>query len=125
MIKSMTGYGRGQQIIDGREITIEIKSVNHRYFEFSARVPRAYGYLEEKLKSFVQSKVFRGKVDVGVTIFNIEGKDAQIEVNQSIALGYIDALRKANEIIGLNDDLSLSQLIYYCVDIFSELMYLR
>ena len=111
MIKSMTGYGRGQQIIDGREITVEIKSVNHRYFEFSARVPRAYGYLEEKLKSFIQSKVSRGKVDVGVTIFNIEGKDAQIEVNQSIAVGYIDALRKANETIGLNDDLSLSQLI--------------
>lgn len=111
MIKSMTGYGRGQQIIDGREITVEIKSVNHRYFEFSARVPRAYGYLEEKLKSYVQSKVSRGKVDVGVTIFNIEGKDAQIEVNQSIAVGYIDALRKANETIGLTDDLALSQLI--------------
>lgn len=111
MIKSMTGYGRGQQIIDGREITVEIKSVNHRYFEFSARVPRAYGYLEEKLKSFVQNKVSRGKVDVGVTIFNIEGKDAQIEVNQSIAVGYIDALRKANEAIGLTDDLALSQLI--------------
>ena len=111
MIKSMTGYGRGQQIIDGREITVEIKSVNHRYFEFSARVPRAYGYLEEKLKSFVQGKVSRGKVDVGVTIFNIEGKDAQIEVNQSIAVGYIDALRKANEAIGLTDDLALSQLI--------------
>ena len=111
MIKSMTGYGRGQQIIDGREITVEIKSVNHRYFEFAARVPRAYGYLEEKLKSFVQSKVSRGKVDVGVTIFNIEGKDAQIEVNQSIATGYINALRKANETIGLTDDLALSQLI--------------
>lgn len=111
MIKSMTGYGRGQQIIDGREITVEIKSVNHRYFEFSARVPRAYGYLEEKLKTFVQNKVSRGKVDVGVTIFNIEGKDAQIEVNQSIAVGYIDALRKANETIGLTDDLALSQLI--------------
>lgn len=111
MIKSMTGYGRGQQIVDGREITVEIKSVNHRYFEFSARVPRAYGYLEEKLKSFVQGKVARGKVEVGVTIFNIEGKDAQIEVNQSIAIGYIEALRKANETIGLNDDLSLSQLI--------------
>ncbi len=118
MIKSMTGYGRGQQIIDGREITVEIKSVNHRYFEFSARVPRAYGYLEEKLKSFVQGKVSRGKVDVGVTIFNIEGKDAQIEVNQSIAVGYIDALRKANEAIGLTDDLALSQLIRF-PDIFN------
>ncbi len=72
MIKSMTGYGRFQQTIDGREILVEIKSVNHRYFEFSARVPRAYGYLEEKLKSFIQGRVSRGKVDVGVTIFNVE-----------------------------------------------------
>lgn len=111
MIKSMTGYGRFQQTVDGREITVEIKSVNHRYFEFSARVPRAYGYLEEKLKTFVQSKVSRGKVDVGVTIFNIEGKDAQIEVNQSIAEGYVAALRKANESLKLKDDLSLSNLI--------------
>lgn len=111
MIKSMTGYGRGQQIIEGREITVEIKSVNHRYFEFSARVPRAYGYLEEKLKSFIQNRVSRGKVDVGVTVFNIEGKDAQIEVNKSIALGYVEALRTANESIGLTDDLTLSQLI--------------
>ena len=111
MIKSMTGYGRFQQTIDGREILVEIKSVNHRYFEFSARVPRAYGYLEEKLKTFVQSRVSRGKVDVGVTIFNVEGKDAQIEVNQSIAAGYVNALRKANESLKLKDDLSLSNLI--------------
>ncbi len=111
MIKSMTGYGRFQQTIDGREILVEIKSVNHRYFEFSARVPRAYGYLEEKLKSFIQGRVSRGKVDVGVTIFNVEGKDAQIEVNQSIAAGYVNALRNANENLKLKDDLSLSNLI--------------
>lgn len=111
MIKSMTGYGRFQQTIDGREILVEIKSVNHRYFEFSARVPRAYGYLEEKLKTFIQSRVSRGKIDVNVTIFNIEGKDAQIEVNQSIAEGYVDSLRKANESLKLKDDLTLSNLI--------------
>lgn len=111
MIRSMTGYGRSQQTIDGREILVEIKSVNHRYFEFSARVPRAYGYLEEKLKSFLQGKVSRGKVEVGVSIFNIEGKDASIEVNRSIAQGYVDALRSANETLGLEDDLKLSNLI--------------
>ncbi len=111
MIKSMTGYGRFQQTIDGREILVEIKSVNHRYFEFSARVPRAYSYLEEKLKSFVQSRVSRGKVEVGVTVYNIEGKDAQIEVNKSIAEGYVNALRKANEVLALEDDITLSRLI--------------
>lgn len=111
MIRSMTGYGRAQHTVDGREITVEIKSVNHRYFEFSAKVPRAYGYLEEKLKSFIQSKVFRGKVEVGVTVYNIEGKDAQIEVNRSIASGYIYALREANASLGLEDDLTLSRIM--------------
>ena len=111
MIRSMTGYGRSQQTLDGREILVEIKSVNHRYFEFSARVPRAYGYLEEKLKSFLQGKVSRGKIEMGVTIYNIEGKDALIEVNSSIAKGYVDALRKANESLELKDDITLSNLI--------------
>ncbi|MDE7289823.1 MAG: YicC family protein [Oscillospiraceae bacterium] len=111
MIRSMTGYGRSQQTLDGREILVEIKSVNHRYFEFSARVPRAYGYLEEKLKSFLQGKVSRGKVEMSVTIYNIEGKDALIEVNSSIAKGYVDALRKANESLELKDDITLSNLI--------------
>lgn len=111
MIRSMTGYGRSQQTLDGREILVEIKSVNHRYFEFSARVPRAYGYLEEKLKSFLQGKVSRGKVEMSVTIYNIEGKDALIEVNGSIAKGYVDALRRANETLELKDDITLSNLI--------------
>lgn len=111
MIRSMTGYGRSQQTLDGREILVEIKSVNHRYFEFSARVPRAYGYLEEKLKSFLQGKVSRGKIEISVNIYNIEGKDALIEVNSSIAKGYVDALRRANEILELKDDITLSNLI--------------
>ena len=111
MIKSMTGYGRSQQVIDGRDIVVEIRSVNHRYFEFSARVPRAYGYIEEKLKSFLQGSISRGKVDVGVTIFNVEGKDALIEVNKSIAQGYVSALRKANEELGLEDDITLSRIM--------------
>lgn len=111
MIRSMTGYGRSRQLLDGREILVEIKSVNHRYFEFAARVPRAYGYLEEKLKSFLQGKISRGKVEISVSVYNIEGKDAQIEVNRSIARGYIDALRSANETLGLADDLQLSNLL--------------
>ncbi len=111
MIKSMTGYGRSQQIIDGRDITVEIKSVNHRYFEFSARTPRAYGYLEEKMKTFLQSSISRGKVDVGITVFNIENKDSLIEVNKSVAQGFVSALRNANEELGLEDDITLSKLM--------------
>ncbi len=111
MIKSMTGYGRSQQIIDGRDITVEIKSVNHRYFEYSSRTPRAYGYLEEKMKTFLQGSISRGKVDVGISVFNIEGKDALIEVNKSMAQGYVSALRNANEELGLEDDITLSKLM--------------
>ena len=62
MIKSMTGYGRAQKLVDGMDITVEIKSVNHRYFEFSSRLPRNYGFLDEKLKSFFNSALARGKI---------------------------------------------------------------
>ena len=72
MIRSMTGFGRAVQEIDGYVITVELKSVNHRYFEFSSRVPRQYGFIEDKLKSFVNSRVSRGKVDcfVGIEALN-------------------------------------------------------
>lgn len=111
MIKSMTGYGREQAQISGRDILVEIRSVNHRYYEFSARTPRAYGYLEEKLKTLLNGKIARGKVEVSVSVFNNEGTDAQIEVNNTIAKGYIDALVEANKELNLQNDLSLSQLI--------------
>lgn len=111
MLRSMTGYGRCQETINGRDILVEIKSVNHRYYEFTARVPRAYGYLEEKLKSFLQGSISRGKIDIGVTVYNVEGKDALIEVNKSIAAGYVNALREANKELMLTDDITLSNLI--------------
>lgn len=118
MIRSMTGYGREQQIIDQRDITVEIKSVNHRYYEFSARVPRAYGYLEEKLKSFVKGKISRGKIEVGVTINNLNGKEADIKVDKTMALGYVNALRNANEFLNLEDDITLTSLMKFS-DIFT------
>jgi len=118
MIKSMTGYGRAHEVVDGRDILVEIRSVNHRYNEFSSRVPRAYGYLDEKLKTLLQESVSRGKVEVSVLINNLEGKDALIEVNKSIAHGYISALRKVNEELNLNDDLNLSILSRFS-DIFN------
>ena len=72
MVFSMTGYGRAQRTVGGRDITVEIRAVNHRYLEFSSRVPRAYGYLEEKLKGFVQASVGRGKVEAAVQIQAVE-----------------------------------------------------
>lgn len=63
MISSMTGYGRAQEVIGNKDITVEIKGINHRFFEFNARVPRTYGYIEERIKSVLQSSISRGKVE--------------------------------------------------------------
>ena len=118
MLRSMTGYGRSQKMVGGRDILVEIRAVNHRYFEFSARVPRVYGYLEEKMKSFVQSRVSRGKIDVNVTVFTVEGQDAVVELNKSLAQGYLSALRSSSDEFQLKDDLSLS-VLSRLPDIFS------
>ena len=109
-MNSMTGYGRSRQVLDGREITVEIRSVNHRYLEYSARIPRMYGYLEEKLKTFLQSSVSRGKVEVTVSIQNLTGGDTLVQINQALAKGYLDAMRSQAETLGLQDDLTLSTL---------------
>lgn len=117
MLKSMTGYGRAQKILSGRDILVEIRSVNHRYYEYSSRIPRAYGYIDEKLKALLKTGISRGKVEVSVNISNIEGRDTEIAVNRGVAEGYVNALRKLNQEMGtdgnpwLEDDLKLSKLI--------------
>lgn len=111
MLRSMTGYGRAQKILNGRDISVEIRSVNHRYYEYTSRIPRTYSYIDEKLKSLLKSAISRGKVEVSVTINNIDGKDAQIAINKGVAEGYVSALRGISEELGLKDDLALSKLI--------------
>lgn len=118
MIKSMTGYGRSQKILNGRDILVEIRSVNHRYYEYSSRIPRAYNYIDEKLKALLKSKISRGKVDISVSVNNIEGKDTEVAINMGVAEGYVNALRSAAEELKLDDDLTLSKLIKL-PDIFS------
>lgn len=120
MIRSMTGYGRAQQVLDGRDITVEIKSVNHRFLEFTARVPRGCGYLEEKLKSYLQGRASRGKVEVGIQIQAVEAANTVVEVNQELAGAYIRALRELGEQYHLTDDLSLSS-----ISRFSEIFTVR
>ena len=115
MIRSMTGYGRAQSVIDTMSITVELKSVNHRYFEFNSRVPRNYGFLEEKLKSYVGSRVTRGKVECYVSIENLEDDEVEILVNHSLAKSYLNALNELadrNE-LNLRDDLAISSLARY------------
>jgi len=111
VLRSMTGYGRSQKILNGRDILVEIRSVNHRYYEYSSRVPRTFSYIDEKLKGLLKTGISRGKVEVAVTINNIEGKDSEIAINKGVAEGYVNALRSVSEELGLEDDLSLSKLI--------------
>ena len=111
VLKSMTGYGRAQKILSGRDILVEIRSVNHRYYEYSSRVPRTYNYIDEKLKALLKTGISRGKVEVSVTINNIEAKDTEIAINKSPAEGYVNALRSIADDLGLIDDLSLSKLM--------------
>lgn len=118
MIKSMTGYGRAQNVIDGRDITVEIKSVNHRFFEFSARTPRIYGYLDEKIKKFLQGKIARGKVEVSVQIINPEAQGTNVEINYALAESYAKALREMADRLNIKDDLSISVMTRFS-DLFT------
>lgn len=113
MTKSMTGYGRAQAVVDGLDITVEIKSVNHRYFDFSARAPRAYGFLEEKLKSFLQSKVSRGKIDCFVQLESLDDMQAVVKINHSLASGYYAALKELSEKYNLSGNISAMDLARY------------
>lgn len=111
MIKSMTGFGRERCVLENREILVEIRSVNHRYYEFSARTPKAYGYLDEKLKALLNTSISRGKVEVSVSIYNQVGVNAHIEINKELAKGYINALRSSADELSLEDDLTLSRIM--------------
>lgn len=110
MIRSMTGFGRCETVIDGREITVEIKSVNHRYFEFSCRTPRGYGFLDDKLKSYVNSLVSRGKIDMFVTIGASEDTPSEVTVNHPLVSGYLDAMHEIGETYNVEDDVTVVSL---------------
>lgn len=113
MIKSMTGFGRVQETVDGMNVTVELRSVNHRYFEFTAKVPRTYGFLEEKLKTFTNSLVSRGKVECYVAVEQLEESETTVSVNASLAKGYVDALRQLSEMFDLSADISAAALSRY------------
>ncbi len=108
MIRSMTGYGRGQQLLHGRSITVEIRSVNHRYFEFSCRTPRGCAFLEDRLKRTLQQAISRGKVEVSLTLQTVESRGGAVAVDHALAGQYLTALRALAAEYNLTDDLTLS-----------------
>ena len=110
MVKSMTGYGRAQKEFDGLTVTVELKSVNSRYLEFSSRVYKNYSFLEDKLKSYVRQLISRGKVECSVQIDATETDDVIVQLNESLASGYVNAVKVLVEKFGLEDDFTVSRL---------------
>ena len=110
MIKSMTGFGRCRTVLHGREISVEIKSVNHRFFEFSCRTPKGYGFLDDKLKTLVNSRVSRGKIDMFVTVGTAEDTPAEVKINHSLVSGYINAMKEISETYGIENDVTVTAI---------------
>jgi uncharacterized protein (TIGR00255 family) len=110
MIKSMTGFGRCRTVLHGREISVEIKSVNHRFFEFSCRTPKGYGFLDDKLKALVNSRVSRGKIDMFVTVGAAEDTPAEVKINHSLVSGYINAMKEISETYEIENDVTVTAI---------------
>ena len=110
MIRSMTGYGRGEAVCGGRTITVEVRSVNNRYLDCTVKMPRMYIFAEDAIKTRVQGHISRGKVDVFVSIGASEQGDVSITLNKPVADGYYAALCDMRDSYGLRDDISVSLL---------------
>lgn len=110
MIRSMTGYGRHQAVVNGWDVTVELKSVNHRYFEYSSRLPRTCGFLDDKLKSYLQQEISRGKVDVYVSLDAVEQADSVVEVNTPLAQAYREALDQLDSVLQVRNDISVMSI---------------
>ena len=110
MVRSMTGFGRSVESINGLNITVEVKSVNHRYFEFSARMSRAYQFAEDSLKALCQKYITRGKIELSVFVEDATSTSTTVEINRQYAGEYISALRQLAKEYKIKDDLKLSAL---------------
>lgn len=110
MVKSMTGYGRAVGVYEKMTVTVELRSVNHRFFEFNPKVYRAYSFLEDRLKVYLQKKIARGKIDCFVQIEEDKSDDGVVQVNHSLAAGYYNALLELCEKYGLEMDRSVNVL---------------
>ena len=106
MVLSMTGYGRAGALLHGRDIKVELRSVNARFLEYSDRLPRSCAFLQDKLKKLVAARVSRGKVELNLSIQAVTAADTVVTVNWPLAQGYRDALRDLAQRMELPDDLT-------------------
>ena len=110
MILSMTGFGRGTAVLNGREITVELRSVNSRYFEYSSRIPRTCSSLDSRLKKQLNQRISRGKVELSMTVQNVDAADTVVAVNMELARSYQQAMRDLSEQLGVKNDVSTAVL---------------
>lgn len=109
-VKSMTGYGRASCIIDGMQINIDLKSVNHRYYDFNSKISKDYIFLEDKIKKVVNKAVSRGKIDFFLYIDSGDSADYDIELNESLASSYAAAFKSLSKKLKIKNDLTVSYL---------------
>ena len=110
MVKSMTGYGRAVETVNGREFTVEIRSVNNRYLDCTVKLPRSVSFAEEAVKAAVKAAVSRGKVDVFISVRSETEADVQVTLNKPVLEGYLAAMRQMVSDYGVKDDISVSTL---------------
>ena len=113
MIRSMTGFGRSKYEIDGREYTVDIRSVNHKYSDISVKMPRTIAYLEDKVRKEILANVSRGKIDVFITMEDFSEKGKQIKLNKELAKAYINELKSLAEETGIRCDLNVVDITKY------------
>jgi len=113
MIKSMTGYGRGENSQDGKEFTVEIKTVNHRYSDIFIKMPRQIGFLEDKVRELVGKAVSRGKIDVYITYYNYSDDTKVVTLDEGLAKTYISATESLRDKFSLKDDITVSLISRY------------
>lgn len=110
MIFSMTGYGRVEETLHNRTITVELRSVNNRYLDCTVKLPRLYFFAEESVKARVQKYISRGKVDVYISVDQRGTEDISVSLNRPLAEGYLAAMRAMGKTFGLQDDITISAL---------------
>lgn len=110
MALSMTGYGRAEAVVNGRDVTVEIKSVNSRYFEYSSRIPRSCAFLDDRLKKCLSEAISRGKVELNLQVQNVSAQDAAVEADLPLARSYADALALLSLELGLKNDATVGMV---------------
>ena len=110
LVKSMTGYGRAVETVNGREFTVELRSVNNRYLDCSVKLPRSLSFAEDAVKQAVKATISRGKVDVFISLRSENTSDVTVSLNGAMVEGYLNAMRKMAQDYGVAEDISVSLL---------------